>query len=284
MRCTTLSSIKTNYSNAFYTLNITSTNMDIPTVRYYYINLDRCTDRRQRCEEQAAKYGIELERISGIDGATLTDADLSNYGRKASQRELSANEHACIKSHTKALRTFLDSGAPFAVILEDDITLFPHTKSTVEHIVTHITGWECVRLYTECSKVYPVMTRTTSDPCELIFPRKVLWGSVANLYTRKAAETILDALQSYDQGFDSFVGCTLLSRSVPICAVFPNAVSTWDPYNKASVIDSGTDLRRTRVVKKTTLHSYLSRRLHVWRVAINKLRMRCLLRRKLRKI
>ncbi len=256
--------------------------MSTPTVNYYYINLDRCTDRRQRCEEQAARYGIAMERISGIDGATLTEADLGNYNSAAALRELRINEHACIKSHAKALRTFLDSGAPYGVIMEDDITLYPHTKSTVEHIIAHTEGWECVRLYTECSTIYPVMKRNTSDPCELIFPRKVLWGAIANLYTRKAAEAILDALESYDQGFDSFVGCTLLSRSIPICAVFPNAVSTWDPYNKASVIDSGAGVIRTRQVKITP-GFYIRRRLHVWGVAINKLRMRRLLKKKLRR-
>ncbi len=257
--------------------------MSTPKVNYYYINLDRCPDRRQRCEEQAARFGIEMERIPGVDGAMLTDADLGDYNEKASLRELRINEHACIKSHAKALRTFLESGAPFGVIMEDDITLFPHTKSTVEHIVTHTTGWECVRLYTECSKIYPVMQRTTSDPCELVFPRKVLWGAIANLYTRKAAEVILDALKSYDQGFDSFVGCTLLARRVPMCAVFPNAVSTWDPYNEASVIDSGSGVVRTRQVKVTP-GFYIRRRLHVWGVAINKIRMRCLLRKCLKKV
>ncbi len=256
--------------------------MSTPCVNYYYINLDRCTERRERCEEQAARYGINLERVSGVDGATLTDADFVHYDRKAALRALRVNEHACIMSHSKALRTFLASDAPYAVVLEDDITLHPHTKSTVEYIIAHRTGWECVRLYTENSKIYPVMTRTTTDPCELIFPRKVLWGAVANLYTRKAAETILDALQSYDQGYDSFVGCTLLARRLPMCAVFPNAVTTWDPHNEASVIDSGADGNRCFEVKKT-LGWVIRRRLHVWGVAINKIRMRCLLRRKLKR-
>ncbi len=257
--------------------------MSTPTVNYYYINLDRCPDRRQRCEEQAARYGIAMQRIPGVDGASLTEADLGNYNSEASLRELRINEHACIKSHAKALRTFLDSGAPYAVIMEDDITLYPHTRSTVEYIVAHRSGWECVRLYTETSKIYPVMERNTCDPCELIFPRKVLWGAIANLYTRKAAEVILDALQSYDQGFDSFVGCTLLARRVPICAVFPNAVSTWDPFNEASVIDAGTGVIRTRQVK-LTLGYYIRRRLHVWGVALNKLRMRRLLKKVLKRI
>ncbi len=257
--------------------------MSSPSINYYYINLDRSPDRRERCEAQAAQYGIPLERVAAVDGTALTEADLCHYDKKTALRELRVGEHACVLSHAKVLRTFLATDAAYCVIFEDDVTFFPHTKSTIEYIVTQLTGWGCVRLYTETSKVYPVMKRSTIDPCELVFPRKVLWGSIANLFTRAAAEQLLEALNCYNQGIDSFIGCTFLSRRIPICGVFPNAVSTWDPCNENSLIDASASAPRINR-RKPSLAFYIRRRLHVWKVALHKIRMRGILKRKLKRL
>ncbi len=253
-----------------------------PTVKYYYINLDRAADRRERCEAQAAGLGIELERIVAVDGRELSPDALDKFDRAACLRELTINEHACVLSHLRAVETFLASGAPFGIIMEDDFTLMPHTKNHIHHITTRTEGWECVKLYAQESKLYPVMERHSSDPCELVFPRKVLWSAVANLYTRKGAELLRDALQHYNQPFDSQLGCAFLSQGVPMCGVFPNAVSAWDPDNVASNIDRPEAPRAARK-QRTPFGLYLRRRLHVWKVACDKLRMRRILKKRLRR-
>ncbi|CAN2170700.1 hypothetical protein MCEMRE195_00049 [Candidatus Nanopelagicaceae bacterium] len=78
----------------------------------YVINLDSEVERWESCKSEALVLKLDLYRVSAIKADELSQ---SNYVTNGVQ--------AAWKSHSKALKLFLDSGAEFAYILEDDFKI-----------------------------------------------------------------------------------------------------------------------------------------------------------------
>ena len=100
--------------------------MAIPT---YVINLDRRPDRLATVTDNLNRIGLPFTRIRAIDGQTL-DGDPAT-------RRMSAGHVACCRSHYKAMAAFLDTDAPAALILEDDVEVSP----TVPAILASLDWW-----------------------------------------------------------------------------------------------------------------------------------------------
>ena len=78
----------------------------------YVINLDSEVKRWESCKSEALVLELNLHRVSAIMANELNQ---SNYVTNGVQ--------AAWKSHSKALKLFLDSNAEFAYILEDDFKI-----------------------------------------------------------------------------------------------------------------------------------------------------------------
>ena len=108
-------------------------------VKIYYINLERCAERRALMTKYFCREA--LVRVPAIDGMDWSNGgfdsrgkylwDESHYDRFVKEgtvagvgvksRHLSPMEVACNMSHIRALQTFLDTKDPWAIILEDDV-------------------------------------------------------------------------------------------------------------------------------------------------------------------
>ena len=87
----------------------------------YYINLDGQPERREYMEVQFEYWGIKnYTRVSAYDGR---DDDLGSILKGRYPDNMTSGEVGCVTSHLKALREFYDSGQPYAVIMEDDLSL-----------------------------------------------------------------------------------------------------------------------------------------------------------------
>ena len=249
-------------------------------VSYFYINLPSAVERRASAEKQAHDFGIDLQRIEAIAGRDLTEESLSSYDRKRRHREfasnLTLNEHACILSHCKALKAFLDSGSDYGVILEDDFVLQAHFREGIDYLTRRTSGWQCLKLYTDDGKLFPLGPRRPDAPVELVFPKKLPWVAVGTLYTRAGALLTLDAFRRYWMGYDVQWAWHLLMGQVPVCGVSPSLVTTSDPNNEASTIDAGDSrlehFQRGR--NEETWNQYLFHRWSVWRMSWGKWCMR----------
>ncbi len=80
----------------------------------YVINLARSPERRAFMREEMAKAGVAADFVAAVDGRAC---------RARAPSRLSVAETALILSHRKAWRRLLKSGAPFGVVLEDDVHL-----------------------------------------------------------------------------------------------------------------------------------------------------------------
>jgi glycosyl transferase family 25 len=89
-------------------------------MRIYYINLDRHSERRAHMESQLG--GLDAERVPATDAQNWTQTE----------RGLTRFEIACLHSHRAVWRRFLDSGAAFACILEDDVIFSPDFPSLIK--------------------------------------------------------------------------------------------------------------------------------------------------------
>ena len=87
----------------------------------YVINLDERTDRWEAILDNLKQLGVVGERISAIDAKRLE-------GTSASW-SIDRGAVACAFSHGKALRRFLESNGPAALVLEDDAELAPDTTA-----------------------------------------------------------------------------------------------------------------------------------------------------------
>lgn len=81
----------------------------------YVINLDRRPDRWAAMRGRLDGLGMAAARIAAIDKTDLAgDPALQTMG---------AGHVACARSHYKAMQALVDSGAPAALILEDDVEI-----------------------------------------------------------------------------------------------------------------------------------------------------------------
>ena len=90
-------------------------------MKHYWINLDKCADRREYMEAQFHKKHIDSYRISAETPETIKN---NNYTIIRHQETLSTTtpcEIACILSHLKAIAQGYDDGDQYFCVLEDDI-------------------------------------------------------------------------------------------------------------------------------------------------------------------
>jgi len=91
--------------------------------KVFWINLDRCVERRDAMLAKFSRYGVERkERVTAIDGRVeaavraATDDEIAASADTKPFREL-----ACTLSHLSAIKCAYDQGLDEALIMEDDV-------------------------------------------------------------------------------------------------------------------------------------------------------------------
>ncbi len=258
--------------------------MKEPNIIYLAINLPSSKERREHIQQQGANLGITVQIVEAIAGKDLTEEQKKMYDSRKRESmyitHLTPNEQACAHSHRKALSTFLASDADYAVVLEDDATFEPNFLSGIKFMINDVPGWECCKLYTEPSKLYPLCPTIPEAPVQPVFPKKIPWGAIGYMYSRAGAEKILAHFNSFWLGADTQLADIMLKHHIPVTGVVPNLVSTLYVHNEQSDIDDGG--RRNTVIaasqdapkrtKRTTMQ-YLRYRASVIGRAIGKWQM-----------
>jgi GR25 family glycosyltransferase involved in LPS biosynthesis len=115
----------------------------------YWINLERCVDRKIKFENQLEKYNItNHKRINGIDGKNI---DLRNYNIIDN---LTKYELGCVMSHLKAINEANMNNEKYVLVMEDDCN-FEYVKyqkysinELVEMMNTNYPDWDVLQLLT----------------------------------------------------------------------------------------------------------------------------------------
>ena len=117
--------------------------------RIFVINLARSPDRRRFIADRLGRLGLEHEFFPAADGATLTEADLVNYDRKARLKafgcDLLPNELGCYLSHYRIYQKIVAENIPRALILEDDVEIADDLPAILEALAEAPVDWELIR-------------------------------------------------------------------------------------------------------------------------------------------
>jgi GR25 family glycosyltransferase involved in LPS biosynthesis len=110
---------------------------DLTDTQIYYINLDKRKDRKEQFEAQEALATMPpVERIAGIHGLSVdikkdkrvgvnTRVQVITEYRRSHYEIHSRGAIGASLSHLKVWKTFLNSKAKYALVLEDDVKLPP---------------------------------------------------------------------------------------------------------------------------------------------------------------
>lgn len=90
----------------------------------FFINLDQAKVRKRHMQAQAQAVGVDLQRISAINGALLDDDTCKTHNpRTLRLKPLTRSEIGCFLSHRKAWSAVTATGHPWGCVLEDDLDL-----------------------------------------------------------------------------------------------------------------------------------------------------------------
>ena len=89
----------------------------------YVINLARRPDRRAFMQAQADRLALQFDFIDAVDAKSPTANFNEIEVRSGLHGSMSKGDLACTLSHRKFWRLFLETGEPYAVVLEDDAIL-----------------------------------------------------------------------------------------------------------------------------------------------------------------
>ena len=122
-------------------------NVEFPPM--FVLNLDRASDRWAQVQKQMSEQGLEVERLSAVDGKKLTDAEMQTHSTKMAAFLQPRGVIGCYLSHKKFWQMVVDRNLDSAIIFEDDVRLVDNFKDTLRNYLE--------RLRVEGNKPYDVL-------------------------------------------------------------------------------------------------------------------------------
>lgn len=171
----------------------------------YVINLDTRQERWATLAHSAERYApnFDLRRVSAIDGNApgWRGADLNTFAHRCGRRML-PGEYGCYFSHLKALETFVADGAPFALILEDDVVFDEKSVSRISAILEAMPDFETVRIVNHRSSLLIELGQTSRGDRVGRTLHGPQGSAAAYLVSRHGAKKLLASLKTMSLPWD----------------------------------------------------------------------------------
>lgn len=169
--------------------------------KIFLINLERSKGRLERASHQIKSTGLDFERVSAVDGATLTDDKIAEVfdaktAKRRFQYNLTAGEIGCYLSHIKCWERIIEDDLDYAVILEDDLILDSNFPSVLSAVSKLQSNWHYLKL--SCPfKPRPYQLSETvkvdnDKSVSLVNYKKSPTGTVAQIVSREGAKRLLE--------------------------------------------------------------------------------------------
>jgi glycosyl transferase family 25 len=170
----------------------------------YVINLDRDAERLASIRDNLAKLGLGFERLPAVIGKEVPEweklVDLPAYAWRNRLDMPRAGEVGCYLSHLMAMETFLRTGAPWCVILEDDVEVLPACAEALRSLA-ETDDWDLVKLFNFHSGM-PVKKRELAGGHRLVAHLTRTTSSAAYVVNRRAASTLLKTMRPITEQVD----------------------------------------------------------------------------------
>lgn len=176
-------------------------------MKHYWINIDRCMDRREFMKEQFEKLGIEQIRVSAATPQSIKDYSFMRH-TQSTNTDL---EFACLVSHLQALEKGYADGDEYFCVMEDDVNLcklnfekiFGYMKQQEEKDDVKI---DILQLYTNSHPfIIKMFNEQVMCPDGKIFVTKRIDGYPSTAYyliSRDGAKKLLDKFKISDTEYD----------------------------------------------------------------------------------
>lgn len=177
-------------------------------MKCYVINLDRSTDRFSHMADQCDRLGLELKRVSAVDGR-LFSADQLQASIAADSRwpmPLTPAEIGCFLSHRRCLEEFVQSSDLHALIVEDDIDFARDAASLLQWIDWIPSDADLVKIETSGKRV--LLDESTACPgtrYSVARLRSTHILSAGYIISRAAARQLLQRMDRVYAPIDQFI-------------------------------------------------------------------------------
>jgi glycosyl transferase, family 25 len=201
----------------------------------YYINLDERPDRREFMETQFARLGLSATRIEAVTPNDLSAGQLA-------VSPLFPRALSCRLSNLAAARAVVDSGAPYGLILEDDVALSRQLPAFLEAF--ELAGdIHLLRLETSLGGVRYRSIERTIGPCDIVRPLSWEGGSGCYIISAATARMLVDKpnLQLRDDEllFNPF---GTIARRAGLRQTIPALAVQTDRYNPVGMPRLGSNM------------------------------------------
>ncbi len=170
----------------------------------YVINLDRDKERLASVSANLEALGLGFERLPAVMGKDVPGweqlVDLPTYAWRNRLDTPRAGEVGCYLSHLKALDTFLQTDAPWCVVLEDDVEVLP-ACAEVLRALSEKDDWDLVKLFNFHSGM-PVRKRSLGPGHHLVVHLTRTTSSAAYVVNRRGAERLIQSMRPITEQVD----------------------------------------------------------------------------------
>jgi glycosyl transferase, family 25 len=170
----------------------------------YVINLDHKTDRMARMQALLGDAGLRYERVAGVNGRALSEADLAPWSacHPEGPRILSPGEIGCLLSHREAWSRIAAGDGP-GVVVEDDIHLAHAAALLLQDPAWLPADADLVKIETTGKSVQiGRKSRSIGHGIDLARLRSAHLGTAGYIATPKAAQHLLETVRHADRALD----------------------------------------------------------------------------------
>ncbi len=228
--------------------------VEMGRVRAFYINMDRDTDRLEHMQEQSRITGLEFCRVPAVAAAQLDLAQVAQYQPhqyRHSRWHLRPLEVAVFLSHRQAWEKIVESGDPFAIVMEDDLVFAPDFASKIASLVEGDVPFDLVRLCTfiQHRTIGPLCTVDSSTHLRRIIQE--MGDAGCYLVSRQACLQLLAQSQAFCDHLDDFVfsperGLRIYQLDPPLAGQVihdMNLMAAWKAQGKLVSVREADDRR-----------------------------------------
>ena len=178
-------------------------------VACYLINLDRSPQRLAAMQARLAGLGIDYTRIAAVDGAQLADEGfLRHTADNRYYKPIRRGEVGCYLSHLEVLQAFIDSGARYALVLEDDCLFDADFNAVLQAAIAlrddtrdPLLQWDVLKLNRKRRR-WVVLAPLTASRQLVEYGLSVPITTAAAVWTRAAAGRFLHAYRGTTRPID----------------------------------------------------------------------------------
>ena len=212
------------------------------------INLEDSIERLARAQAALDTAGIPFLRVSAYDARQKNPLDIPGYDEKKSLeymgRKLKGGELGCYMSHLECAKLFLASGAQYAVVLEDDMSIAAKDAKQViqdalEWLQAQNFEWYLINIGAQKRKIFTLIN--SFDGHQLSRAHYFPMTTTGLIWSRAGAEAFICSYNPIFAPVDNYFRHWLTDNNKGL-SIYPPLVI---PSGAESDIDGSSSKRKT---------------------------------------